>query len=192
MLDNRRSDRIKLPQSLDARVGNVAVRLVDISPGGLQVHHPEALPPRGERVVVRFTWAGTVIELAALITWTTIHQLPKTTSERPLLSSGLRIESTKGDGYARMLAHYRDARAEVNEEANYYLFCELVNGAWRQTKTFQREQPAEGFTVSAAEDLAQVERLCAAYASGDSETRKLIRTLAALSIKKQETVGAAS
>lgn len=181
MLDNRRSDRIKLPQSLDARIGGVVGRLVDISPGGLQVHHPEALPPRGERVVVRFTWSGTLIELTAVITWTTIHQLPKTTAERPLLSSGLRIESIKGDGYARMLAHYRDAASD-------YLFCELVNGAWRQTKTVQREQPAEGFTVSAAEDLAQVERLCAAYASGDSETRKLIRTLAALSIKKQDAV----
>ena len=126
--------------------------------------------------------------------WTAIHELPKTTSARPVLSSGLRLEPLTGESanaFGRMVAHFRNAGDATRPEAQlHYLFCELVNGAWKQTKTFRREQPAEGFTVSASEDMAQVERLCAAYAGGDSETRKLIRTLAALSIKKQNGAAA--
>jgi hypothetical protein len=194
MLDNRRSDRIRLPQPIEARVGGASALLIDISPGGVQIHHSEPLPPRGEQVALRFTWGGTPLHLTAVVTWTAIHELPKTTSARPVLSSGLRLEPLAGESekaFARMLAHFRDARAGVRpESSSHYLFCELVNGAWKQTKTLHREQPAEGFTVSAAEDAAQVERLCAAYAGGDSETRKLIRTLAALSIKKQNGTGA--
>jgi hypothetical protein len=194
MLDNRRSDRITLPQPIEARVGGVLALLIDLSQGGLQVHHSEPLPPRGERVTLHFTWNGTRIELATVIMWTAIHELPKTTSARPVLSSGLRIELSNGEpanAFGRMLAHFRDAREGAKPDPPaHYLFCELVNGAWKQMRTFRREQPAEGFTVSASEDMAQVERLCAAYAGGDSETRKLIRTLAALSIKKQNGTAA--
>jgi hypothetical protein len=194
MLDNRRSDRITLPQPIEARVGGVPALLIDISQGGLQVHHSEPLSPRGKRVMLHFTWNGTPIELATVITWTAIHELPKTTSARPVLSSGLRLEPPIGEpasAFGRMLAHFRDSRPGVKPDAPaHYLFCELLNGAWKQTKTFRREQPAEGFTVSASEDMAQVERLCTAYAGGDSETRKLIRTLAALSIKKQNGTAA--
>lgn len=192
MLDSRRSNRIKLLQPIEARVGGVPALLIDISPDGVQIHHSEPLPPRGERVMLRFTWNGTTLQLTAVIMWTAIHELPKTTAERPVLSSGLRLELTgeTGKGFGRMVAHFRDAAELARPEASSdYLFCELVNGAWKQSKTFRREQPAEGFTVSVTEDAVQVERLCAAYAGGDSETRKLIRTLAALSIKKQNGTG---
>jgi hypothetical protein len=194
MLDNRRSDRITLPQPIEARVGGVSARLVDISQGGVQIRHSEPLPPRGERVTLRFTWDGSPIQLTGVITWTSIHELPKTTSARPVLTSGLRLELPAGEPanvFGRMVAHFRDSgEGATHESSIHYLFCELVNGAWKQTKTIRREQPIEGFTVSATEDAAQVERLCAAYAGGDFETRKLIRTLAALSIKKQNGTAA--
>lgn len=186
MLDNRRSDRLKLPQPLDARAGAAAVLIVEVSPSGLQIHHSDPLPARGERLAVRFTWNGASIELPCAIIWTAVHQLPKTTISRPLLVTGLRIETERGGidkSYARLLAHLGGSEPP----STYYLFCELVNGTWRQSRTPHREQPSEGFTVSAAEDASQVERLCAAYAGGDPETRKLIRTLAALSIKKQQS-----
>lgn len=186
MLDNRRSDRLKLPQPLDARAGAVSAQIVEVSPTGLQLHHSESMPARGERVAVRFAWSGASIELPCVVIWTSVHQLPKTTTARPLLVTGLRIATERGEidkSYARLLTHFGGGEPP----STHYLFCELVNGTWRQSRTPHREQPTEGFTVSATEDASQVERLCAAYAGGDSETRKLIRTLAALSIKKQQS-----
>lgn len=194
MLDNRRSNRITLPQPIEARVGGVSALLVDLSQGGVQVRHSEPLPPRGERVQLCFTWGGSAVQLPAVIMWTAIHELPKTTSARPVLTSGLRLELPAGEaanGFSRMVAHLRGSGEGTKPDSSmHYLFCELVNGAWKQTKTLRREQPAEGFTVSSTEDATQVERLCAAYAGGDFETRKLIRTLAALSIKKQSGTSA--
>src|SRR5258708_29162880 len=112
MLDNRRSDRITLPQPIEARVGGASALLIDISRDGVQVHHSESLPPRGERVTLRFTWNGTPLQLSAVVMWTAIHELPKTTSARPVLSSGLRLESLAGESannFGRMVAHFRDA-----------------------------------------------------------------------------------
>jgi hypothetical protein len=181
MPDNRRSDRIKLPQPLDARAGGAAAQLVDISPGGLQLQHSEPLPPRNERVAVRFDWNGDSLLLTCVVMWTGIHRLPRTTSERPILASGLRIEPAGSDAERLFARMYKELNGDP---ALPYIFCELMNDVWTQRPTALREQPNEGFTVSAAEEPAQVERLCAAYAGGDAETRKLIRTLAALSIKK--------
>src|SRR5712692_9801803 len=46
------------------------------------------------------------------------------------------------------------------------------------------DQPAEGFTVSAAEPSEHVEQLCENYLKGSEEDRKLILLLAQLSVEK--------
>src|SRR3954452_6319829 len=109
MLENRRSDRIKLPQPLDARAGAVSAQIVDVSPTGLQLHHSEPLPARGGRIAVRFVLRGAAIELPCAVIWTPVHQLPKTTSGRPILTTGVRIETERSEidkAYARLLAHF--------------------------------------------------------------------------------------
>lgn len=160
--------------------------LVDISLAGLQVHHQDALPPREQRCVIRFQWNGSSIQLDCAPVWTAIHRLARSASERPTLSTGLRVDSDH-PSFAAMVAHFVSGNSEEQAPRSApFLFCELVGGAWKQIRTSKREQPADGFTVSVNEDASQVARLCSAYATGDAETRKLIRTLAALSINRQE------
>ena len=160
MVDHRRAERLRLPTPLEATAGTIAVLLIDVSFTGFKIHHEAKLPPR---FTLRFR--GAAIECSTV--WTT-------NLRPPTLSSGLRIEKMDA-------ASERALAALLSPDP--YLFCEFVNGAWQHRPTSRRDHPPEGFTLSAAEDRAHVDRLCAAYASGDADTRKLIRTLAALSIK---------
>ena len=190
MLESRSAQRVKLPRPIEGHADAVAILLVDVSGMGLQVHHRNPLPPKGTRLAIRFTWNGASIRLECVAVWTAIHRLAKSTSERPILSSGLQILAA--DPRSEQLFHEMIEAARLPDtdpaaQTAGYLFCELVEGSWKRSPTAGREQPAEGFTVSLTEDLSQVERLCTAYAGGDGETRKLIRTLAALSIKKQQS-----
>ena len=73
-------------------------------------------------------------------------------------------------------------------KGNDYVRCELVDGAWRRTATNRPEQPANGFTVSAEEERDQVELLCQTFESADAAGRKLIQTMAEMSISKSEGV----
>jgi len=184
MLESRRFQRVKLPRPIEAKVGAVAVSLIDVSLTGLQVHHQDPLPPRDQRCVIRFAWNGTPMQLECVVVWSAIHKLARTPSERPTLSTGLRVDSDH-PAYAAMVGSFLDGKTQ--DTSHRFLFCELVSGSWKQVRTSSREQPADGFTVSVDEDSVQVARLCTAYANGDAETRKLIRTLAALSINRQES-----
>lgn len=179
MLNNRRSERFTLPTAIDAMAGTLPVSLADVSRSGFKVHHQEHLPAKGVVFTLRFRWNGSYVRVQCSTMWTTVYRLARTVSERPTLASGIRIESMDDATVALLEALI------ASVEGPPYLFCELVAGTWRQQRTSRHDQPGEGFTVSANEEAAQVERLCSAYASGDGETRKLIRTLAALSIKKQ-------
>jgi hypothetical protein len=70
-----------------------------------------------------------------------------------------------------------------------FLRCDFIaRGRWTRTKTSEADQPREGFTVSVDEDSEEIERLCTAYETGDLAGRRLIRTLAAMSISKAEGV----
>lgn len=187
MLESRRFQRVKLPRPIEAKVGTVVVSIIDVSLAGLQVHHQDALPPRDQRCVIRFGWNGASIQLHCAPVWTAIHRLARGASERPTLSTGLRIDSDH-PSFAEMVRQLIEGESKGESHANArFLFCELVGGTWKQVRTSKREQPAEGFTVSVDEDASHVARLCSAYATGDHETRKLIRTLAALSINRQES-----
>ncbi len=187
MLQNRHFERFRFSSPIEATAGTVVVQLVDVSRTGFKVHHQEAMPPKGEPFTLRFRWNGSVARLQCVTMWTMIHRLARSMSERPTLSSGLRIEAVdaSSEGLLDAMIASLSGSAVDAPAVEPYLFCEFANGSWKQIRTARRDQPGEGFTVSAGEDAAQVARLCSAYASGDGETRKLIRTLAALSIKSQ-------
>lgn len=190
MLVHRRSERFTLPTAIDATAGTLPVSLIDVSRSGFKVHHQEQLPPKGETFTLRFRWNGSFVRVQCTTMWTTVQRIARTTTERPTLASGLKVEAidtVSQKAFEALLAAFDEKPAA----AEPYLFCELVNGAWQQRRTTRRDQPGEGFTVSINEEPSQVERLCSAYANGDGETRKLIRTLAALSIKSQTDDGAA-
>jgi hypothetical protein len=76
----------------------------------------------------------------------------------------------------------RDQRpvARIARETGY-ICCRLDRNSWKRTRTNDPEQPENGFTVSANEDLEQIEQLCEAYRKADGPAREFIRTLARLS-----------
>ena len=69
-----------------------------------------------------------------------------------------------------------------------YVCYQFDNNAWRKKRTHDPGQPPEGFTISALEDVQQVELLCDAYARSDREGRKMIQLFAQLSIMEGEGV----
>jgi hypothetical protein len=77
--------------------------------------------------------------------------------------------------------------ARMAKETGYICF-QLENRNWRKKRTHDPGQPAEGFTVSAHEDQAQIELLCQAYEKSDSDGRKMIQLFAQLSIAEGEGV----
>ncbi len=79
----------------------------------------------------------------------------------------------------------RDPRpaARIARESGY-ICCRLDRNSWKKTRTSSPEQPENGFTVSASEDLEQVAHLCETYRKGDGPAREFIRTLARLSINE--------
>jgi len=194
MLQNRRFERVPLSSPVHATAGITPVLLVDVSRTGFKVHHHEQLPPKGTSFTLRFRWNGSPAGVECVTIWTTIHAFASSASDRPTFSSGLLVKNADASSAELLEAMIVSLSGSSANEAAVadggqvnapYLFCELTNSSWKQRRTSTREQPGEGFTLSASEDATQIERLCAAYAGGDGETRKLIRTLAALSIKSQ-------
>jgi len=192
MEEHRRFQRVKLVRPIDGRIGFVGIQVVDVSRVGLQVRHEGTLPEKGAACVAAFDWNGTSVRLECSVAWTAIHRAARTAGEKTVYSTGLRIDSTDAkvtsqwyrvfESIARGHEAPTAPRPGAKSLASEFVVCELVGGEWRQRRTTVKEQPVHGFTVSASEDTVQVQRLCAAYLAADAETRKLIRSLSALSI----------
>lgn len=192
MEEHRRFQRVKLLRPIDGRVGVAGVQIVDVSRVGLQVRHEGTLPEKGAACIAMFEWNGTAIRLECSVAWTALHRAARSADEKTIYSTGLRIEPADEKSTSQWyrlfeaIARGHEApsapRPGAKSLASEFVVCELVGSEWRQRRTSVKEQPAHGFTVSASEDAVQVQRLCAAYLAADAETRKLIRSLSALSI----------
>lgn len=69
--------------------------------------------------------------------------------------------------------------ARANEP---FVRCQLNAGVWTRTVTESREQPLDGFTISAAETDDQVKLLQLAYEEADENSRHALREFAAVSL----------
>jgi hypothetical protein len=87
------------------------------------------------------------------------------------------IEKNVIDG-DRMLSDL-GAAARSNEP---FLRCRLNAGVWTREITASREQPPDGFTISAAETDDQVTLLQLAYEEADDDERNALREFAAVSL----------
>ena len=162
----------------------------------------------GQRCAVSFDWEGRAIELDCEVIHNSLFRLAKTAEEKSIYHAGLRIADGVGDSRAVMRQLVADCvvRALDEQKANArgipataglafqtgkgtdFLRCELVDGKWRRTTTSRPEQPANGFTISAEEERNEVDLLCQTYESTDAAGRKLIQTMAEMSISKTEGV----
>ena len=206
--ERRKVSRVKLSRPLPGRVGEARIFLVDASVEGIRIAHQGSLPAVGQSCHVSFAWEGQSIEIDCQVIHNTLFRLAKSSAEKSVYHAGLRIANAAGNSRAvlRQLVADCVARALDEQKANArgvpataalsfqtskgndYVRCELIDGAWRRTATNRPEQPANGFTVSAEEERDQVELLCQTFESADAAGRKLIQTMAEMSISKSEGV----
>lgn len=199
---------MKLPQPLAGRVGTSRVFLVDASVEGIRVAHQGTVPAVGNKCRVELAWEGHPIVLDCEVVHNSLFRLAKAAGEKSIYHAGLRITEAIGDSRAAMRQLVADCVARALDEqkanargipataaqsfqtgkGNDFIRCELVDGAWRRTSTNRPEQPANGFTISAEEEREQVEMLCQTFETADAAGRKLIQTMAEMSISKSEGV----
>jgi hypothetical protein len=203
----RQFERIHFEQSIPARLGDAAVRLIDLAISGARIMGESRFTP-GYTCELRVEWEGKLIRLNCRVTRCTLHPFAKTAREKSVYESGLHILETLGDSHVAMrelIASYV-TRALEEQKANWrgippigpyvyvegksdvYRRCELVDGKWRLSATSRPEQPLNGFTISAEVAPHYVDLLCKSYEKLGDEGRRLTRILAELSINKAEGV----
>jgi hypothetical protein len=204
--ERRRFGRIVLDNPLPGHLDEARVRVLEISIVGVRVAHEARLLPQATRALT-IDWDGRHIRLTVEVARTMLAKLAKSTAERSVYHSGLRIvRSADGGETLRELVADRIIRALDEQKANArgipplaaymyqpgksdrYRRCELIDGIWRRSETTRPVQPLHGFTVSADVDPAHIELLCRTYEQTTVEGRRLTKLLAELSLSKEEGV----
>ena len=193
MNDERRAyQRLSLTEPLDGWFGDFTVRLVDVSASGAQIVHDEPIPGNA-RGLLRFFWRGQEVEILATTARTIqedrtgLHFLEDNETLRTLIAMSaadlLRAmeANARGDRGANTFGDETLTAAWHRPIAGYISWI-FENGAWHARPSRDHRQPANGFTISAAEADDQVEMLRRTYEDGDAEARRLTRMLAELSV----------
>lgn len=192
MSDERRQfQRLQLPEPVDGWFGDYPVRLINVSATGALVQSDEPID-FGARALLRFFWRGSEVELLAELTRSDgddagLAFVDDTTMLRNLIA-----------GSAAELLRAQEANAMGNREQNVYGDQTLTAASstesstfvtwtyhadgWKSHRSLLADQPPNGFTVYAGEPEEQVAMLRRTYEGGDTETRKLTRVFAEMSV----------
>jgi len=187
--ERRRYQRVRLVRPVVARVGQVRVFLLEVSLSGVLVAHQGNIPPEGATGVVMFEWDGIAVALECQILRNTLQKMARNANEtlRDMISAVVARALDEQKANARGIPAVA-AQTFQTGKGSQFLRLELLNGAWRRTETTRPDQPMNGFTISAEEPREHVALLCDTYASGDNESRKLIKVMAELSISQAEGI----
>jgi len=199
---------VAMVRPIAATFGGARVYVLDASVIGLRIAHQGTVPPLGGTARLTFSFEDHYIELECQVKRNALHKLAKKDGEKSIYHAGLQIVHAIGrsDDAMRQMIATLVARALDEQKANArgvpakaavsfqtgkgteFVRCELVGTSWRKTETTRPDQPANGFTISAEESREHIEMLCEAYATGDADGRRLIKTMAELSISKAEGI----
>ena len=113
--------------------------------------------------------------------------IPQTVENMPIFRFGGQLTANPSD-----LAHAHGGGSSLPlsrlaRESGYICYS-LDNRQWRMKRTSDPGQPADGFTISATEDVSQAKLLCDAYEMSDETGRKMIQLFAQLSIMEGEGI----
>lgn len=208
--ERRRYGRIRLDLPLSGRLDDQRVKVLELSVVGFLVAHEKRLEAEapGQQHVLTLDWQGTKFSLQCEVVRSTLWRLAKSTAERSIYQSGLRIVDVSRESFEllREVIADRIIRALEEQKANAkgipplaaYMYqpekgdlfrrCEMVDGTWRKSETIRPEQPKNGFTVSAEVHPDHVDLLCRTWESTTAEGRRLTRLLAELSLSKAEGI----
>lgn len=206
--ERRRYQRVLLPHPVKGTVNGVRVYVIDISVIGARVAHQEPLPAPGSACNLRFDTEHGAITLDCEIRRTLEHKKAARPGERSTFHSGLEITAARhgSDDALREFIAYFVSRALDEQKANArgipataalsyqtgkgtsYVRHELSGGRWRAQPVKESKQPVLGFTVAESETADNVAMLREAYEAANEEGRRLIRTMAELSISSAEGI----
>lgn len=206
--DRRQFGRVTPVQRIRGKVGAVSVYLLDVSLAGVRVAHQEPLPDVGLTSVLTFDWEGRTFTGPCEIRRTRLEKPARSKFEKALYHTGLFLMRTDPESHSLLheIVQTSVVRALDEQKANArgipptaalsyqsaagdeYLRCEIRHQAWVTTSTRDPQQPEHGFTISSSEPPAKVALLCRAYEKGDTDSRRLIRAFAALSLSKAEGI----
>lgn len=194
MSDERRQfQRLTLAEPLDGWFGDYAIRLLNLSATGALIDCDEPLPDDA-RALLRFYWRGAEIELLArtarqLETQTGLEFLEESDVLYALLSDSatelLRAQQANAEGARDANVFGDQTLTAASSRARLHGFVTWTlsdTGKWKATRSLLPDQPPNGFTVAAGEPEDQVAMLCRTYESGDTESRRLTRMFAELSV----------
>lgn len=194
MSDERRQfQRLTLADPLDGWFGDYAIRLLNLSATGALIDSDEPLPDDA-RALLRFFWRGSEIELLArtarnLETQTGLEFLEESEALYELLSTSatelLRAQQANAEGARDANVFGDQTLTAASSRARLHGFVTWTfsdTGNWKATRSLLPDQPQNGFTVAAGEPEDQVAMLCRTYETGDTESRRLTRMFAELSV----------
>jgi hypothetical protein len=191
---------LRLAKPIPATFGEERVVVLDLGPSGALLMGQCDVEQGAERELAFLDGRGNV-RVPALVTAVADHGL---SPDRDLL---VRFQEP-GAGLPEFIARYESqirraeqANAEGDLEHNVidgdrmlsdlgsaarsnepFLRCQLNAGRWTRESTTRRDQPPDGFTISAAETEDQVTLLQLAYEESDEDGRHALREFAAVSL----------
>jgi hypothetical protein len=189
--ERRQFQRLRLDAPLDGWFGDFAIQIVDVSGGGVLVECEDEIDA-GARGLLRFFWRGTEVELLAEMTRNVddgagLAFIDDASVIRDLIAGSanelLRAQAANADGN-RAANVYGDETltAASSRVSSFFVTWTFADGGWASRMTRVAEQPPNGFTVYAGEPEEQVALLRNTYEGGDTETRRLTRVFAEMSI----------
>jgi len=194
--EKRAFQRLHLTRPVDGWFGDFAIQLTNVSAVGAAIEHEEEIPA-GARALLRFFWRGEELELLAEIVRTAPNRsglrfLEGTEELRKHIAASatevLRAQEANlsGDRDRNVVGEETLTSISQAVQLGAYVVCTLTPTGWKRRLSTIPDQPPEGFTVAAGEEPEQIELLCRTYESGDTESRRLTRLLAELSVANKQ------
>ena len=203
--DRRQFQRLRLAKPILALLAGQHALILDIGIGGAYIEH-YGQPKAGDRQELLFRWKGSDVQFVAEIARTNVV---RQTATAVVSHSGMRFVEALGDAEALvndMMATFigkvlaaQKANAGATEPSSAsalvdlggarrartrgYVTYRLQDGKWFRELSETPTQPLNGFTVAAYEEDEELESLCRAWETADSEGRRLIRLVAELSAR---------
>jgi hypothetical protein len=191
--ERRQFQRLSLVDPLDGWFGDYAIRLLNLSATGALIDSDDPLPDDA-RALLRFWWRGAEIELLArtarkLETQTGLEFLEESEALCALLAESatelLRAQEANAAGARDANVFGEETLTAASQRVRLPGFVTWTlsdGGTWNAKRSLLPDQPPNGFTVAAGEPEDQVALLCRTYESGDTESRRLTRMFAELSV----------
>jgi hypothetical protein len=191
---------LRLAKPIPAKLGDDAVLMLDVGPSGALLSGRCSYAAGTEHELV-FAEAGIRVRVRCVITGVADHQLTPDTDLLVRFVGPSDTLSAFVTQYEEQIRRAETANAEGDVARNIidgdrmlsdlgsaarsqetFLRCQLGNGGWNREITEKRDQPPDGFTISAAETQEQVDLLQLAYEESDEHERRLLREFAATSL----------